>query len=225
MKKGILWAVICIMVLMGLYACSGGGGGSSSGDNTTVSGYWAAYFTPQGSSTLPPEEYLQFSQSGSSVSMLTVCGGPAPLSGTLSGSSLSITATGVNITGTVSGNSITGNYTDDTGTGTWTATKLSAAPTDKQCVTSRTKVFFSPQIYCIQSVIDDPNHIIVSASLVGMSNTQSYTYDSVDKEWWDTGTRYCTATPTFPMGYSVTINFNDSTSSVVSRSVTTISSN
>jgi hypothetical protein len=191
--------------------------------NDSVSGYWVAYFTPEGSSTLPREKYLQFTQNDSSISYSSPCSSTDPINGNLSGNSFSITTTTGNISGIVNSGSITGSYTDETGIGTWTATKISGAPTPEQCIISMLSVVlirFQSNFYCIESFIADPTLLVTSASLAGMGNVQGYTYDSAKKRWMDTGTRYCTSSPTFPMSYTVTVNFEDTTSSIVSRSVT-----
>jgi|GEM_PF-3151017 len=197
-------------------------GSSPPTPTTDISGYWAAHFTSPDSPT--EEVYLQFTQNGGSVTLSDPCTvGKSSLNGTANGANFSITSEGFNMTGTVNGNSITGSFSNEWGAGTWTATKMSSAPTSGQCIRSGVEVIlvrFQPGTkYCIEAFITDPNHSVTSASLVGMGNSQGFTYDSVKKRWVDSGTRYCTSSPSFPMSYTVTVNLNDATSFIVSKSV------
>jgi len=74
--------------------------------------------------------------------------------------------------------------------------------------------------YFVESYIDDPNHIISSASLTGMGNTSAYAYNSSTKKWWDdSASRYSTKSPVFPMDYTIFITYKDGHNSTLARTV------
>jgi hypothetical protein len=84
-------------------------------------------------------------------------------------------------------------------------------------------VRFEDGQYCIESSFFDPYHIVTSATLEGMGNTQQYGYNTSPdhpKQWWDDGNRYCTYSPSFPMTFTTTIHFNDGSAQEVTNTVT-----
>ena len=65
MRKSIAWAVVCVVVLIGLYACGGGGGGSDSPSNSSASlvGTWYASTADGNAAMKPNHNYMIYSAS------------------------------------------------------------------------------------------------------------------------------------------------------------------
>jgi hypothetical protein len=199
-----------------------------------VTGYWAGSTIPQGQTTSnnPNPSYFQVVESGGNISISEPCKNLInSASGTINGTNISIQyGSGEIYTGIVNGNSMSGTYTAGTGSGTWTATKLSAAPTDKQCVVSSAYggCFYFPnnRQYWVQSSFYDRNAIVLSATLTGTGvvTPVSYVYNKYRQKEWALNSNVYISTqtvPSFPLHYTANINFKDGTSQVVSGNITT----
>jgi hypothetical protein len=198
---------------------------------TSVTGYWEMVLPSSGK-----YNYFSVTQNGNSIAAQGVCGNTTTWTGTISGNSISysIAKDGVtfNCSGTVNGTTVQGICPEGGPTATWSATIQSQAPTDKQCVIGSTEVFcmYFPNNsqYAVASVIEDPKVIVQLANISGsnIASTIPYSYNlypyQLGKWWTNPNILISTGTiPTFPLNYSVGINFKDGTSSSISKSVTT----
>ncbi|MDP2983535.1 MAG: hypothetical protein Q8O92_09440 [Candidatus Latescibacter sp.] len=238
MRKNAINVVLGVFVAVafGLAGCGGDGGFTPSTKTANVVGTWKT-------GTLT----ITIASNGSYTTVDNVNGVNVTGTYTTNGNQLILNDTGG--TGSCTGNQATGTYTYTVAGGgtTFALTKISDSCTNREkalngltfiLVTSdggnvtNAEVFMlrmnnNPDVngtpdykYFVESYIDDPNHVISSASLTGMGNTSAYAYNSSTKKWWDdSGSRYSTKSPVFPMNYTIFITYKDGHNSTLARTV------
>jgi hypothetical protein len=184
-------------------------------------------------------QHLILVQSGDTITGRTLCGflpDRTSLSGTVKRDMVVLMISGdrvsLNCSGTIRGPSLERVTCADSGT--WTLTRLDQQPTDKECARDSAEVFCSYSYiarswqYTIESLIKDPKAVIRSATLsgFGIEKALPYIYNvyfNRPDEWWAYPKVIVStaAPPAFPLDYSITITFQDGTSQLVSRNVTT----
>jgi hypothetical protein len=180
--------------------------------------------------------YYAITQTGATFSGPMMCdvdeNGPQQFNGNISGNALSFSAiyngqTVDTCTGTVNGTTI---EQVSCGSGmTVTGNIQSQAPTSKECVIGSVIVYVYQPGWNLQSHLYDPDGLVTSATLAGshLSNPVSFVKNMIPNptylnRWWTPSTNIASgATPAFPLNYTVTINFADTTSQIVSQVVTT----
>jgi len=236
MRKGIVCAVVCLMVTIGLVACGGGGGSSSGGgtSNADVGGYWAVYFDSAGDGN-----YWNLTQNGGTLTGQYSCLGKESFTGTINNNTITISwqrpsSVTLTMTGTVSGSNIqNGTYTATGGSsGTWSAVKHSAVPTEKECVIQTAYAFCtymtSTNKYYAGFEVDDPTALVQTAnmSVSGIAGSAALTYNlgGTNPGVWLVSPLVLVSSgampPTFPLNYTLQLNFKDSTTIDVFRTVT-----
>jgi len=234
MRKNIAWAVVCLLVSIGMVACGGGGGGSTTTTNADVNGYWKLDFSDGETA------YMSLSQTGTGVTGQGYCVDSwdgVTITGSVNGNSLSLQgsfgASTYPFSGTVNGSSIqSGTFSGRPGSRraslTWTGAKQAQAPTGKECVIASLDIY-SEFAWNVGAHMYDVNALLVQSATISGSNlssAQTFTFIdnsspsvSLRNKWYVSSN--LTGSPSFPLNYTVNITFKDSTSQLVSRAVTT----
>ena len=206
--------------------------------------YWATYTTINGLSGEDGPYYNALTKKGDYITLTSACDDDPEddyPSGTLIDNVISLSWTesdgddSVNFTATgtmaADGMTMTGTWNNSDGiSGTIRGDKLASAPDSKDCAADTAEAFcvYFPDNsqYYVEARIEDPDHIVSSASISGDGATEpvSMVYDLYGNQpgtWWPESNIFISqgTEPTFPLNYIIHIEFLDSSTKDVTRMV------
>ncbi len=204
--------------------------------------YWATYTTIDGLSGEDGPYYDVLTKTGAFIKLMTACDDDVEddyPSGTLIDNAITLTWTesdgGAPVTFTGEGTMaadgmiMNGTWNNSDGiSGAFRGDKLASAPDSKACAVDTAEAFcvYFPANgqYWVEARIEDPDEVVSTASISGdgITGTVSMVYNLDQHTWWTSPNIFISDgdEPTFPLNYTIHIEFNDDSTEDVTRMVT-----